>query len=102
MSLDYSEFEKLKARHPWLGVLWRIGDMGYYTGLLGAITAPMATVGMRLSADENDAVAALTWQQVFLIAFLYFVTCLIVLISSAKLKELAFYLGGGIEQYYDD
>ena len=37
MSLDYPEYLKLKQKSRWFGVLWRVGDAGYYIGLLGGI-----------------------------------------------------------------
>ena len=39
MSLDYPEYEKLRKQSCFLGLLWRIGDLGYYLGLFGRVNA---------------------------------------------------------------
>ncbi len=102
MSIDYREFKKLQAEHPWLGVLWRIGDTGYYLGLLGALISPLGAVAVciRVSVTNGDKFTSLTWLQFILIAFFSFAFCLIICIGSARLKELAFDLGGGLKKYY--
>jgi len=37
MSHDYPDYLKIRARSKILGWFWRIGDTGYYIGLIGAI-----------------------------------------------------------------
>ena len=37
MSLDYPDYLKIKERSRLLGWIWRVGDIGYYVGLIGAI-----------------------------------------------------------------
>ncbi|MFN7139036.1 MAG: hypothetical protein ACK4UN_06840 [Limisphaerales bacterium] len=41
MSLDHDAYLILKNRNRWLALAWRIGDVGYYCGLLGAIFGPI-------------------------------------------------------------
>jgi len=37
MSLDYPEYLKIREKNRWLGVIWQIGDKGYYFGLLALV-----------------------------------------------------------------
>jgi hypothetical protein len=39
MSLDYPDYERIKAQSRWLGRVWMLGDCAYYLGLLGGILA---------------------------------------------------------------
>jgi hypothetical protein len=37
MSLDYPEYEEICKKSKFLGWIWRIGDVGYYFGLVGSM-----------------------------------------------------------------
>jgi len=37
MSMDYSDYMRIKTHSRWLGLVWIIGDCSYYIGLLGGI-----------------------------------------------------------------
>lgn len=44
MSLDYPEYQELCKKSRFLAMLWRIGDIGYYLGLVCAVLSPLGIV----------------------------------------------------------
>ncbi len=36
MSMDYPDYLRIREKSKLLGILWIVGDIGYYVGLLGA------------------------------------------------------------------
>ncbi|MCC3406315.1 MAG: hypothetical protein JGK17_12135 [Microcoleus sp. PH2017_10_PVI_O_A] len=58
MSLDYPEYEKLRKQSWFLGLLWRIGDYGYYLGLFGALGSPLVLIYQQLTSQKGHLPAA--------------------------------------------
>lgn len=85
MSLDYPEYEELRKKSRFLGWLWRIGDMGYYLGLVGTIIWPFAVIGQQFSNRKTQ----LPWDQALLIVVLGTVFCFSIFWSAAQLKDFA-------------
>ena len=56
MSLDREDLLDAKSRSRLRALLWQIGDIGYYVGLLGTVVAPVTHVGwglLRLARHES-------------------------------------------------
>jgi hypothetical protein len=53
MSMDYPLYEKLCKKSRALAILWRIGDMGYYIGLFGAIASPVLFLQWMMSTNSK-------------------------------------------------
>jgi hypothetical protein len=66
MLLDYPEYEELKKKSRFLGWLWRVGDLGYYFGLLGGIVWPLAVIQYQITTRTVQ----LPWEKALLFAAL--------------------------------
>jgi hypothetical protein len=67
MPMDYhSEHEKLWKTSRALGCLWRIGDLGYYLGLILAVISPLAMISQRIQAPQSP----LSWGKVLWVSAL--------------------------------
>jgi hypothetical protein len=64
MSMDYPEYEELRQKSRFLGLLWRIGDMGSYLSLCCCIGWP----GMVISQQFSQQTKHLPWDKALLIA----------------------------------
>ena len=85
MSHDYPDYLKIRERSKLLGWVWRIGDTGYYIGLVGAI------ISFFMIASAKSAV-----RQILIV--LGFLT---VLIISIFLKRMV-HSRSGIHELKDD
>ena len=47
MSLDYPDYLRIRQKSKYLGILWIIGDIGYYIGLLGAVAVPVVLYNIK-------------------------------------------------------
>lgn len=47
MSLDHPEYEEIRKKSWLLGLLWRIGDIGYYLGLFCTLATPFFVIAMK-------------------------------------------------------
>ena len=94
MSLDYPEYLELKKRKLWLlAFVWRVGDIGYYIGLLGALMGPLCMLGsFLLSWIRSDPTGGF-WRAV-LGAVLMFIGFALIFALSAALKDYARRRGG--------
>lgn len=45
MSMDYPDYRKIKEQSKFWGLVWRIGDAGYYIGIFGAVVSFVLTTG---------------------------------------------------------
>ena len=55
MSLDYPYYEKLRKKSKFLGILWRMGDCGYYFGLFWMVGMPLhSIVGRFTDSSRNE------------------------------------------------
>jgi hypothetical protein len=54
MSLDYPEYEKLRKQSWLLGLLWRIGDWGYYLGLFGTLGSLLMAIYSLLTTQKDN------------------------------------------------
>ena len=93
MSLDYPDFVQLEKRNRWLALLWFIGDIGYYLGLLGAVAGPLCVLGSfvlrwirsgSVTGFGSDLVCAL----------IIFAVFALILVSAGSLKAYARKRGG--------
>ncbi len=85
MSLDYPEYEELRKKSRFLGLLWRLGDMGTYFGLIGAIASPLMVINNQFANRKTP----LPWNKAIefgLISILFFV---VVFLSAGQLKCFA-------------
>jgi ABC-type polysaccharide/polyol phosphate export permease len=85
MSHDYPDYLKIRERSKLLGWVWRIGDTGYYIGLIGTI------ISFFMIATAKSAVR----QMLIVLGFLT------VLIISIFLKRIA-HSRTGIHELKDD
>jgi uncharacterized membrane protein len=82
MSLDYPDYEELKKKSRVLGILWQIGDKGYYLGLIGVIISPLATIQYHFTSQK----ANLTWDRSLMVAVIMIGMFAFIYFVSAKLK----------------
>lgn len=85
MSLDYPEYEELRNKSIFLGRLWRVGDIGYYFGLIGTITWPLAVISNQFINRKTH----LPWDKALLIVVLGTAFCFSLLWCAAQLKNFA-------------
>ncbi|WP_293152861.1 MULTISPECIES: hypothetical protein [unclassified Microcoleus] len=88
MSLDYPEYEKLRKQSWFLGLLWRIGDYGYYLGLFGVVGSPLVLIYDQLTSQKyhlHPKTALLLGFQ--LVAFFACIFLLSALLKSFALKR---------------
>lgn len=97
MSQDYPDLLRFRQRHPFLAVLWRIGDAGYYIGLFGAIIGPLAFLGTAW-LDYTRGSSPFGLPQVLLRAALFFLGCVILGVLSLALREYARRRGSRMER----
>ena len=90
MSLDYPDYLRIRARSRWLGIVWRIGDTGYYVFLLAALLVPMVFAAAARSLVPSQR------GLIHLLAFL--VVCAVGFRISCRLKHYAHLKGGTFEQ----
>ena len=101
MSQDYPDYIRTYERSRLLGWAWRIGDIGYYIGLLGAViaasfvvTVPVIAFLMYLiGADQASLVAYWRRLPTFLVLT---ALCIGILFGGLYTKSLA-YRRSGIE-----
>jgi hypothetical protein len=55
MSMDYPDYLRIRERSRWLGIVWRIGDTGYYLFLLSAILVPIVLIATSSDITGNGA-----------------------------------------------
>jgi len=89
MSLDYPEYVELKRRKLWLlSFLWRVGDIGYYIGLLGALIGPLCILSsFILSWIQSEPTGS--FGRAMFGAVLIFIGCALIFVLSATLKGYA-------------
>jgi hypothetical protein len=85
MSLDYSEYEELRKKNRLLGWRWRVGDIGYYFGLIGTIIWPLAVI----SHQFTNRTTQLPWDKTLLLVVLGTAFCFSIFWSAAQLKSYA-------------
>jgi hypothetical protein len=85
MSLDYQEYQELRKKSRLLGILWRIGDFGYYIALFAAIGSPLGMTFVKFTSRSDR----LPWDKVLLTSFLSMVFWACVLWGAAELKCFA-------------
>ncbi|WP_146853990.1 hypothetical protein [Brevifollis gellanilyticus] len=89
MSLDYPEYVELKKRKRWfLALLWRLGDIGYYVGLLGALIGPLSLLGGFTSRWMRSEPTGSFWGAV-LCVLTVFAGFVLLLVLSGELKAYA-------------
>jgi len=93
MSLDYPEYEKLRKQSRFLGLLWRIGDLGYYLGLFGALGSPLMIIYSQLTSRK----AHLPWYTALLGGFLCTAFWVCIFLASAQLKSFALKRGDALK-----
>jgi hypothetical protein len=94
MSLDYPEYLELKKKSRWLALLWRIGDIGYYLGVLGAAITPLVLLALRLATVSGRSALGISWGATVLAMVLSFVGFALLWYVSASLKVYALRKGG--------
>lgn len=93
MSLDYPEYEELRKQSWFLGLLWRIGDYGYYLGVFGAVGSPLMMIYSQLTSRKGH----LPWYTALLGGFLFTAFCVCIFLASAQLKSFAFKRGDALK-----
>ena len=93
MSLDYPEYEELRKKSRVLGWLWRLGDIGYYLGLIGIIIWPLAVISNQFTNRKTH----LPWDKALLIMVLGTAFCFSIFWSAAYLKGFALSRGKGLK-----
>lgn len=93
MSLDYPEYEELRKQSWFLGLLWRIGDLAYYLGLLGALGSPLMMIYSLLTIQKGH----LPWHTALLGGFLCTAFCVCIFLASAQLKSFALKRGDALK-----
>jgi hypothetical protein len=89
MSLDYPEYVELKKRKLWLlAFLWRVGDIGYYIGLLCALIGPLCMIGSFLLGWIQSEPTGSFGRAMFG-ALLMFIGFSLILVTSMILKGYA-------------
>jgi hypothetical protein len=86
MSMDYPEYEELRQKSRFLGLLWRIGDMGYYLGLIGGIIWPGAVLSQQFSKQTKH----LPWDKALLITVVGMAFWFSLGLCAGSLKGLAY------------
>jgi hypothetical protein len=92
MSLDYPEHEEIHKKSKFLGWIWRIGDISYYLGLMGAVTWPLVMITM-ISQLLISRKAPIYWDRILLLSGLGIAFFVGIFFGAAQLKRLA--LRGG-------
>jgi hypothetical protein len=85
MSMDYPEYEELRQKSRFLGLLWRIGDMGYYLGLIGGIIWPGAVLSQQFSKQTTH----LPWDKAVLLTVIGMTFGFSLLLGAESLKGFA-------------
>lgn len=85
MSLDYPEYQELRKKSRFLAMLWRIGDIGYYLGLVCAVLSPLGIVWIQITNRKFY----LPWNTVLLMAIQSTVFWVIFFWISSQLKNFA-------------
>ena len=93
MSLDYPEYEELRKQSWFLGLLWRIGDLGYYLGLFGALGSPLMMIYSLLTSQKGH----LPWHTALLAGFLSTAFWVCIFWTSAQLKCFALKRGDALK-----
>lgn len=94
VSLDYSDYLRIREKSRLLGWLWMIGDRGYYLGLVGAALtlsfafAIVLTVGVGRLVDPGDE-RALKFSPLLPLCGIAFPILLGIWWMSGCLKEIA-------------
>jgi hypothetical protein len=88
----------LKKRNRWLASLWRVGDAGYYLGLLLAIICPLGVLTSCFLQWWRDE-ARVSFGRVLLAAAIGFFAFAGVFLLSATLKAYV-RKKGGVESVY--
>lgn len=85
MSLDYPEYEELRKKNRFLGWFWRVGDIGYYLGLISTIVWPLAVISRQLTNNKPQ----LLWDKALLLIVLGTAFFFSICWSAAQLKIFA-------------
>ena len=96
MSLDYPEYERLRKAHPFLGILWKLGDCLYYQALMTSIALPLLFI-----YQKTVGRSLLSWCETLEMAIASFLGVLVLTLLCGQLKNLAFLLGGGFYKYHE-
>jgi hypothetical protein len=91
MSLDHPEYLVLREKSRPLGWLWRIGDTGYYLGLLFLPLFGFVVLGRILLGLFNGEV---TPGRLYFVPLASLVLGFVILLGSSWLKEFALIKGG--------
>ena len=85
MSMDYPEYEELRQKSWFLGLLWMIGDRCYYIGLIGGIAWP----GLVLSGQVSKQTKHLPWDKALLVTVIGMAFLFGLYVGAGRLKGFA-------------
>jgi hypothetical protein len=85
MSMDYPEYEELRQKSRFLGMLWMIGDRCYYIGMLGVVIWPGAVLSCQVSKQTKH----LPWDKALLVTVVGMALLFYLWMSAGSLKGFA-------------
>ena len=98
MFLDYPEYLKIKEKNKWLGVIWQIGDKGYYFGFLGLVIILHLALFAIWFGDFLKGTDKIHFLDVLIMAGASFLLGVVVCFVSELLKAFVHHKGGTYSQ----
>jgi hypothetical protein len=96
MSFDYPDYAELQKKSKLLCVLWRMGDMGCYGGIFGAIGAPLLVISEQFTNRANHW----PWGKTLVFAASMAGIFMCIIVISSILKYCAVRLGKRLKKKY--